>query len=89
MEKKLTKILSVGEKELNDLKEKLQKLEQEKIAKEESIAKYNKIFDDVIKSINNQDEVRRDLLKLLNGQITSYKSQIDKLLESKDNMQTY
>ena len=47
------------------------------------------MFDDVIKSINNQDEVRRDLLKLLNDQITSYKSQIDKLLESKDNMQTY
>ena len=47
------------------------------------------MFDDVIKSINNQDEVRRDLLKLLNDPITSYKSQIDKLLESKDNMQTY
>ena len=78
-----------GEKELNELKEKLQKLEQEKATKEESIAKYDKMFDDVIESINNQDEVRTDVLKRLNDQITSYKSQIDKLLESKDNIQTY
>lgn len=89
LEKKLTKMNIGGEKELNELKEKLQKLEQEKIAKEESIAKYDKMFDDVIESINNQDEVRTDVLKRLNDQITSYKAQIDKLLESKDNMQTY
>ena len=89
LEKKLTKMNIGGEKELNELKEKLQKLEQEKITKEESIAKYDKMFDDVIESINNQDEVRTDVLKRLNDQITSYKSQIDKLLESKDNMQTY
>ena len=89
LEKKLTKMNIGGEKELNELKEKLQKLEQEKNEKEESIAKYDKMFNDVIESINNQDEVRTDVLKRLNDQITSYKAQIDKLLESKDNMQTY
>ena len=57
--------------------------------KDESISKYEKMFENIIKNVGMQEEVRTDVLKRLNDQITNYKSQIDKLLESKDNMQAY
>ena len=60
-----------------------------KKSKDESISKYEKMFENIIESIGMQDEVRTDVLKRLNEQISNYKSQIDKLLESKDNMQAY
>ena len=89
LNKKLIKMNIGGDKELNELKEKLQKLEQEKIEKDQNIAKYEKMFENVIESASDQDEIRTDVLKRLNDQISNYKSQIDKLLESKDNMQNY
>ena len=89
LESKINKMDIKGEEEINELKNKLKKLEEEKISKDENIAKYEKMFENVIESVNNQDEVRTDVLKRLNEQISNYKSQIDKLLESKDNMQAY
>ena len=89
MERKLNKMNIIGEEELNELKEKLKKMEEEKITKDENIAKYEKMFEDIVESVGMQEEVRTDVLKRLNEQISNYKSQIDKLLESKDNMQTY
>ena len=89
LENKINKMNIIGDEEINELKNKLKKLEEEKIAKDENFAKYEKMFENVIESVNNQDEVRTDVLKRLNEQISNYKSQIDKLLESKDNMQAY
>jgi len=77
------------DKDIEELKNKLKTLEEEKKTKEENLSKYEKMFENVIESVNMQDEVRTDVLKRLNDQITNYKSQIDKLLESKDNMQAY
>ena len=88
-ENKINKLNIPGDKEIDELKNKIQKLEQEKATKAENIAKYEKMFEGVIESVDNQEEVRTDVLKRLNMQIMNYKSQIDKLLISKDNMQAY
>ena len=88
-ENKINKLNIPGDEEIDELKNKLQKLEQEKASKAENIAKYEKMFEGVIESVDNQEEVRTDVLKRLNMQIMNYKSQIDKLLISKDNMQAY
>ncbi len=89
LEKKINKMNIVEDEELNQLKEKLQKLEQDKSTKDESIKNYEKKFEEIIESMDNQEEVRTDVLKRLGDQIKNYQSQIDKLLESKDNMQAY
>ena len=89
LENKIHKMNIVEDEELNQLKEKLQKLEQDKTTKEESIKNYEKKFEEIIESMDNQEEVRTDVLKRLGDQIKNYQSQIDKLLESKDNMQAY
>ena len=74
---------------INELKKKAQKLVEENDKKDEIIKNYEKKFEEVIQSVDNQEEVRTDVLKRLGDQIKNYQSQIDKLLESKDNMQTY
>ena len=89
LQKKSTKMNIGGENELNELKEKLQKLQQEKMTKDENILKYEKMFESVLENVDDQDEIRTDVLKRLNDQISNYKSQIDKLLQTKDNMQNY
>ena len=89
LENKIHKMNIVEDEELNQLKEKLQKLEQDKSTKDESIKNYEKKFEEIIESMDNQEEVRTDVLKRLGDQIKNYQSQIDKLLESKDNMQAY
>ena len=89
LENKIHKMNIVEDEELNQLKEKLQKLEQDKTTKEESLKNYEKKFEEIIESMDNQEEVRTDVLKRLGDQIKNYQSQIDKLLESKDNMQAY
>ena len=84
------KKLNISENEdLEALKTKLNNMNQEKIKKEQSIKKYEEKFRNILQNFGNQEEVRTDVLKRLNEQITNYKGQIDKLLESKDNMQTY
>ena len=89
LENKIKKMNIKEDEEINELKNKLKQFEEEKAKKDENFAKYEKMFENVIESVNMQDEVRTDVLKRLNDQISNYKSQIDKLLESKDNMQTY
>ena len=46
------------------------------------------MFEDVVKNVDMQEEIRTDVLKRLGRQISNYKAQIDKLLESKDNMES-
>ena len=89
LENKINKMNIIEDEEINELKNKLKQLEEEKITKDENFTKYEKMFENVIESVNMKDEIRTDALKRLNEQISNYKSQIDKLLESKDNMQTY
>jgi hypothetical protein len=47
------------------------------------------MFQDAIQNVGAQDEIRTDVLKHLGKQISNYKDQIDKLLESKDNMESH
>jgi chromosome segregation ATPase len=89
LENKINKMNIVGDEEINELKEKLQKLEQDKVTKEENIKNYEKKFQELIESMDNQEEVQTYVLKRLGDQKENYKHQIDKLLESKDNMQAY
>jgi uncharacterized protein YsxB (DUF464 family) len=89
LENKINKMNIVGDEEVNELKEKLQKLEQEKATKDENIKNYEKKFEELIESMDNQEEVQTYVLKRLGDQKENYKHQIDKLLESKDNMQAY
>ena len=87
LQNKMTKI-NIGDDNLENLKNKLKTLQQENLAKDENIKKYEKMFEDVVKNVDMQEEIRTDVLKRLGRQISNYKSQIDKLLESKDNMES-
>ena len=88
LQNKMTKI-NIGDDNLENLKNKLKTLQQENLAKDENIKKYEKMFEDVVKNVDMQEEIRTDVLKRLGRQISNYKAQIDKLLESKDNMESY
>ena len=81
--------LNITDENIETLRNKLKKLEQDNLAKDESIKKYEKMFQDSIQNVSAQDEIRTDVLKHLGKQISNYKDQIDKLLESKDNMETH
>ena len=81
--------LNIPDENIENLKNKLKKLEQENATKDENIQKYEKMFEEVIQNVGTTDEIRTDVLKRMFKQISNYKSQIDKLLESKDNMETY
>ena len=81
--------LNITDENIETLRNKLKKLEQDNLAKDESIKKYEKMFQDAIQNVSAQDEIRTDVLKHLGKQISNYKDQIDKLLESKDNMETH
>ena len=87
LQNKMTKI-NIGDDNLENLKNKLKTLQQENFAKDENIKKYEKMFEDVVKNVDMQEEIRTDVLKRLGRQISNYKAQIDKLLESKDNMES-
>ena len=87
LQNKMTKI-NIGDDNLENLKNKLKTLQQENLAKDENIKKYEKMFEDVVKNVDMQEEIRTDVLKRLGRQISNYKAQIDKLLESKDNMES-
>ena len=86
---KMTKINLNENDNVENLKNKLKKLEQENAEKDESIKKYEKMFEEVINNMNSQEEIKTDVLKKFNEQIINYKSEIDKLLHSKDSMEEY
>lgn len=89
LEAQKSQIYETNENEIDEIKEKLSHLEQEEKTKDEAIKKYEGMLAEVIGGINIQDEVRTDVLKRLNGQINNLKSQIDKLLIAKDNMENF
>ena len=47
------------------------------------------MFANVVERVDKKEEIRTNVLKRLGKQIANYKTQIDKLLESKDNMESY
>ena len=81
--------LNITDENIETLRNKLKKLEQDNLTKDENIKKYEKMFQDAIQNVGAQDEIRTDVLKHLGKQISNYKDQIDKLLESKDNMESH
>ena len=81
--------LHIGDDNIENLKNKLKKLEQENSTKDENIKKYEKMFQEVVINKAETEGIRTDVLKRIYKQISNYKSQIDKLLESKDNMESY
>ena len=81
--------LHIGDDNIENLKNKLKKLEQENSTKDENIKKYEKMFQEVVINKAETEGIRTDVLKGIYKQISNYKSQIDKLLESKDNMESY
>ena len=81
--------LNIHDENIENLKNKIKKLEQENATKDENIQKYEKMFENVIENVGSTEEIRTDVLKRMFKQISNYKSQIDKLLESKDNMEIY
>ena len=81
--------LNITDESIENLRNKLKKLEQDNATKDESIKKYEKMFEDVIQNFGEQEGIRTDVLKRLGKQISNYKAQIDKLLESKDNMENF
>ena len=88
LQNKMTKINMTNDN-IENLKNKIKKLEQENATKDENIKKYEKMFANVVENIDTKEEIRTDVLKRLGKQIANYKTQIDKLLESKDNMESY
>ena len=81
--------LNITDESIENLRNKLKKIEQDNASKDESIKKYEKMFEDVIQNFGEQEGIRTDVLKRLGKQISNYKAQIDKLLESKDNMENF
>ena len=88
LQNKMNKI-NISDDNIENLKNKIKKLEQENAAKDENIKKYEKMFENVVENIDTKEEIRTDVLKRLGKQISNYKNQIDKLLEAKDNMESY
>ena len=88
LQNKMTKI-NMTDDNIENLKNKIKKLEQENATKDENIKKYEKMFENVVANMDAKEEIRTDVLKQLGKQISNYKIQLDKLLESKDNMESY
>ena len=88
LQNKMTKI-NMTDDNIENLKNKIKKLEQENATKDENIKKYEKMFENVVANMDAKEEIRTDVLKQLGKQISNYKIQLDKLLEAKDNMESY
>ena len=78
-----------GENDINGLKLKIKKLEEEANYKEEIIKKYEEMFKEDTSEMEEQDEVRDDVVKRLTSQIDGLKNQIEKLNQTKTNMDNY
>lgn len=89
LEKKINKYYSIEDSELNDMKIKIKKIEQDLLYKDEALNNYEDMFKDDVSEMDQQDEVREDVLKRLKTQIESLESQIQKLMETKNNMDNY
>ena len=78
-----------GDNDVDTLELKIKKLEQDSLYKDEAIKNYEEMFKEDMSEMEEQDEVRDDVLKRLKNQIEGLKSQIDKLQQTKLNMDNY
>ena len=91
MENKIMKYLNNigGENDLDTIKLKIKKIEQDSLYKEEAIKNYEDMFKEDTSEMEEQDEVRDDVIKRLKNQVEGLKGQINKLLQTKANMDNY
>ena len=78
-----------GDNDVDTLELKIKKLEQDSLYTDEAIKNYEEMFKEDMSEMEEQDEVRDDVLKRLKNQIVGLKSQIDKLQQTKLNMDNY
>ena len=91
LENKIIKFLNNtgGDDDVDTIKLKIKKLEEDSLYKDEAIKNYEDMFKEDISEMEEQDEVRDDVIKRLKNQIEGLKGQIDKLLQTKSNMDNY
>ena len=91
MENKIMKYLNNigGENDLDVINFKLKKIEQDSLYKDEAIKNYEEMFKQDTSEMEEQDEVRDDVIKRLKNQVEGLKGQINKLLQTKANMDNY
>ena len=91
LENKIVKYLNNigGEDDVDNLKLKIKKLEEDSLYKDEAIKNYEEMFKEDMSEMEEQDEVRDDVIKRLKNQIEGLKGQIDKLLQTKTTMENY
>jgi hypothetical protein len=81
---------TIGEEDdVQLLKLKIKKLEEEAAYKDEVLNNYEEMFKEDLSEMEEQDEVRDDVMKRLTNQIGGLKDQIDKLNQTKANMDNY
>jgi len=78
-----------GEEDVSDMKLKIKKLEEESSYKDEVLNNYEEMFKEDLSEMDEQDEVRDDVIKRLKNQVEGLKGQIDKLNQTKANMDNY
>jgi chromosome segregation ATPase len=78
-----------GEDDIDTIRIKIKKLEEDALYKDEAIKNYEDMFKKDISEMEEQDEVRDDVIKRLKNQVEGLKNQIDKLLQTKTNMDNY
>ena len=78
-----------GYGDVDTLRLKIKKLEEDALYKDEAIKNYEEMFKEDLSGMEEQDEVRDDVIKRLKNQVEGLKSQIDKLQQTKANMDNY
>ena len=78
-----------GEDDTDTIKLKIKKLEEDSSYKDEAIKNYEEMFKEDMSEMEEQDEVRDDVIKRLKNQVEGLKGQVNKLLQTKENMDNY
>ena len=77
------------EDDIQYIKLKIKKLEQEGLYKDEVLNNYEEMFKGDLSEMEEQDEVRDDVIKRLTNQVDALQGQIVKLNQTKSNMDNY
>ena len=64
-------------------------MEEDSSYKDEAIKNYEEMFKEDMSEMEEQDEVRDDVIKRLKNQVEGLKGQVNKLLQTKENMDNY
>ena len=79
-----------GEDDVQALILKIKKLEEEGLYKDEVLTNYEEMFKEDLSDVEeDQEEVRDDVIRRLKNQVEGLKGQIDKLNQTKSNMDNY